>query len=222
MKYSRYCTLLFFLLCSAFVASGQDSLSVEEIKALKNLATYNTTWNAFLNIWAILGPILAILFTYLGIKNMIEKWAENEITKKASEKLGVDWATVKSLVDAQKKLVEVRKSSPIAIVNKNIGKKKELHDFLTKAGFPEPVSFSLTEFDKTFQNKNFKLVFIDNEDEQLIENEVIEKIIEPNKEAVNFVWYTKTDIKAFKTYQHCVSFVKKKNHLIENLDDFLA
>ena len=103
-------TILVFLnLSITFVLSAQvDTLSKEQIHSLIKLSAYNETWSMFLNVWAILGPLLGCLITYFGLKGRMEKWAESEITKKASEQFGVDWSIVNKLVVERKTLLEKR------------------------------------------------------------------------------------------------------------------
>ena len=80
-----------------------DSLTSEQVDRLRTVAEWKSKWDIAREASVFLLPLIAFvlggLATYLGIRNRFQKWAEEEITKKASEKVGVDWAVVKQLVD---------------------------------------------------------------------------------------------------------------------------
>lgn len=185
-----------------------------------------------LSIDSIISALIGTGVTSLIIWYFLEKWAEKIFTQKASEKIGLDWNTVKQLAEERQKLNRVRGECSIAIVSKTVGKKDELHRLFKDNGFKEPKSFTISDFNKSFDINLFNIVLIDNiidgdkvnsDGGIFTESEIKEQIIEPNKTALKFIWYTKMDVstETFKIYKDIVSFVKKKNHLIENIDDFI-
>jgi len=141
------------------------------------------------------------------IKTKAEKWAEEEITKKASEKFGVEWAVIKKLVEERKILLEKRSKVPIAIINHSTGERSELDDLITKLEYPKPKFFtfikkdgdnSVSSYEHDFKKGNFKFLIIDNHDGKLSEEDA-KKIIESNKDAFDrrVIWYTKGDLSIF-------------------------
>lgn len=188
-------------------------LTPEEIKSLKELAAYNEKWNAFLNVWAILGPLIAILVTWLGLKKTVVDWAESEITKKANEKFGVDWATVKQLVDAKKRDNQI-KSKRLAIVNKKTGRRQELVSLLDKNGFNSYQFFNLTDFGSKFDHNQFDLVLFDNFDRGLEENEMTAII---NNHQFPYILFTIEDASNsfFANFKGKVKFAKLEQNIPE-------
>lgn len=193
-------------------------LTDDEISALKTLAEYNKTWNVFLNVWAILGPILGAVVAYLSIRSRIAKWAEDEVTKKANEKFGVDWTIVKQLVDEKRRDIAI-KSKRLAIVNKTTGRRQDLVTMLEKYGFknPPPQFFKLDDFNTKFDYNQFDLIILDNHDNQLTESE-LQQIIEAHQ--FQYVLYTNSELSQdfFNKFQGKVKFAK----IQENVPDYIA
>lgn len=211
--------LVFALLLMVGGAWGQDTLlTAKEIAPLKELAKYNTRWNTFLNIWAILGPLLAVLVTWLGLRKKVADWAEKEITQKATEKFGVDWATVKQLVDEKKRHAAI-KAKRLAIVNKEIGRRQDMVTMLDNYGFknPPPQFFNWTEFNAKFDHNQFDLVILDNHDGQLTETE-LQQVME--KYQFPYVLYTvkQTSQTFFEKYKDKVKFAQ----IQQNIPDYIA
>lgn len=219
MRYYKL-LLIFGLVVWADMVWGQEvQLTADEIAALKKLAEYNKVWNVFLNVWAILGPIIGALTTWLLIKSRIQKWAEEEVTKKANEKFGVDWAVVKQLVDDKKRDAAI-KAKRLAIVNKVTGRRQDLVVMLEKYGFrnPPPQSFHWTDFNSDkFDYNQFDLIILDNHDGQLTETE-LRQIIE--KHQFPYVLYTveQTSKAFFDEYKGKVKFAQ----IQQNIPDYIA
>lgn len=218
MKYFKL-LLLFGLLLMTVVVWGQDTqLTADDINELKKLVKYSTQWNTFLNIWAILGPLLAAIVTWLGIRKKAEDWAEKEITQKANEKFGVDWATVKQIVDDKKRDAAI-KAKRLAVINKQTGRRQDLVATLEKNGFknPPPQYFNLADFNSKFDYNQFDLVILDNHDGQLTE-EILQHIIE--KHQFPYVLFTKVDLTPafFAAFKDKVKFAKDQ----ENIPDYIA
>jgi len=197
--------LLLFCLLVASIARAQDLLlTQDEVDNLKKLAEYNKTLNLFLNVWAFLGPILAALTTWLLLKTRIQKWAEEEITKKASEKLGINWNIMKGLVTERDDLLKRRANVQIAIVNHSTGERDDLINIITALNYPAPKFFvldgkddnSVLHFNKDFKKTDFRFFIIDNEDGGLKEEEIT-LLIDQNKDAFRgkIILYTKGEIK---------------------------
>ena len=224
--------LIFGLVMLAGVACGQEvQLTAEEITALKKLAEYNNTWNIFLNFWAILGPILGGLATWLAIKGRIQRWADEEITKKASEKVGVDWGIVKNLIDERRTLLQKRGAIKIAVVNQSTGEKGDLSDLISGYGFPKPAFFTVEDtkdnskkhFGTDFKKGDFQLLLFDNEDGAMQEDSIV-KMIEENRAAFksNILWYTKEQVNSYGAMtKNGVGFVKQSSRFVIELDDRL-
>lgn len=211
--------VLMGLLLGAVSGWGQDiQLTADEISDLQELAKYNSRWNAFLNIWAFLGPLLAAVVTWLGLRKKVDDWAEKEITKKASEKFGVDWAVVKQLVDEKKRDATI-KAKRLAIVNKETGRRQDLVSMLEKYGFknPPPQFFNLADFNIKFNHNNFDLVVLDNHDGELTESEM-RQIIEAHQ--FPYVLFTNTDLSSefFNDFKVKVKFAK----IQDNIPDYVA
>lgn len=209
-------TSVIFILFIANIVIGQDvQLSPKEIDELKLLAAYSTRWNAFLNIWAILGPIFGMAIVWLGLRKKVEDWAEKEITKKANEKFGVDWVTVKLLVDDKKRDALI-KAKRIAIINKETGRRQDLVTLLEKNGFnnPSPQFFSLVDYQTKFDFNKFDIVLLDNYDGLLTETDM-RQIIE--KHQFPYVLFTKTDLtpQFFTQFNSKVKFLKIQENLID-------
>lgn len=211
--------VLGLLVLAGGVWGQEPQLTVDEIAALKKLAEYNTRCNIFLNVWAFLGPILAVLVTWLGLRKKAEDWAEKEIVKKANEKFGVDWAVVKQLVDDKKRDAAI-KAKRLAIVNKVIGRRQDLVVMLEKYGFrnPPPQSFHWTDFNSDkFDYNQFDLIILDNHDGQFTEAE-LRQIIE--KHQFPYVLYTveQTSKAFFDDYKGKVKFAQ----IQQNIPDYIA
>ncbi len=144
---------------------------------MREIANWKSKWDIARDIAVyflpILGFLLGGLFTYLGIRSRLQKWAEEQVTLKASEKLGVDWTIVKQLVD-DKRRDDAIKSKRLAIVNKKTGRRQDLVTTLEKYGFknPSPQFFNLTDFATKFDHNQFDLIIIDNYDSQLTETDI--------------------------------------------------
>jgi len=199
---------------------GQDiALTNEEINNLKKLSEYNNRWNGLLNFWAILGPILAGLAVWLGIRKKAEDWAEKEITKKANEKFGVDWVVVKQLVDEKRRDAAI-KAKRLAIVNKQPGRRQDLVTTLEKYGFknPPPQFFNLADFNSDkFNHNDFDLVILDNHDNQLTEAELRQII---GKHQFPYVLFTieQTSKVFFDEFKGRVKFAQ----IQQNIPDYIA
>ena len=217
MKKTTKLLLLSFVTISAVTLCAQTpevpQLTPEEIKNLKELAVYNSTWNVFLNIWAILGPILAIIATIIGLKTKVANWAESEITKKANEKFGVDWATVKQLVDTKKR-DNLVKSKRLAIVNKQTGRRQELVSLFDKNGFTSYQFFKLEDFNTKFDHNQFDLILFDNFDGGLEENEMSQII---NSNQFPYVLYTPgpASVTFFSNFKGKVKFAQNEQNIPE-------
>lgn len=195
-------------------------LTEEEIANLKNLAEYNTRWSFFLNVWAFLGPLLAAIVTWLGLRKKIEDWAESQITKKASEKFGVDWAIVKKLVDKETHILNVRQKR-IAVINKKDGKRNDLVAILTKSGFDEKnIHFYTLDKMKDFEENNHDIILLDNFDGSLSESEMEEQITKKLPK-FNFLVFTNVDVGFYSKYGPKVKIVKNPNYIVDNLEQLL-
>jgi len=208
------------------VCAGPDSLQIaqlkpEEIEDLKQLASYNKTWNVFLNVWALLGPILGALATWLGITKMIEKWAEEQITIKANEKFGVDWAIVKLMVDREKQRMSIRQKR-IAVFNKSTGKRKDLVDVLKNSDFDEKnIYFYLLDSILNFDDNRHDIILIDNSDSQLSDLEM-EDLIEKKKNQFKFVVLAGSDVSFYSKYPTTeVKIIKNPEYIADNLEQML-
>lgn len=222
MKYFKL-LLISTLIATTNLTWGQNvTLTPDEVAKLKELAEYNSRWNIFLNIWAILGPILGVVITYFGLKNRIEKWAEQEVTKQHSEKIGADWNVLKSVIEERKSLLEKRAKLKIVIVS-NRGKQKEIHDLIYDSGFNEPQWMTLEEFQNGFKVNQFNAILIDDEEGTLGEEKILSHILEPYKQGFKFVWLLKNDVstETFRKYTGVSKFVKQRGYLIENLDNLV-
>ena len=191
-------------------------LTPEEIKNLKELAAYNETWNWLKNLWPLFGPIIVALIGWLGLRKKIEDWVEKELTKKANEKFGVDWATVKQLVDAKKR-DNLIKSKRLAIVNKQTGRRQELVSLFDKNGFTSYQFFKLDDFNTKFDHNQFDLILFDNFDGGLEENEM-SAIIKNNQ--FQYILFTLKDTtnSFFSEYKSIIKFAK----IPENIPDFIT
>jgi hypothetical protein len=214
--------ILITCVCStltSFAFAQADTLTTEQIKDLVELSKYSKTWNVALNVWAILGPLLAVLFTYLGIKNKIEKWGEEEVIKKANEKFGVDWKAVKEIVDRHEKEKSV-KQSRILIVNKNGNRKQSIVAALKSGGFNDDTKITAqptTAFPQSVINANNQdIVIFDNEVGDFKEHEIIPFIQNLKGQTVKMICYTTDDWVAFQTYSSADYNLKfaKLNNLI--------
>jgi hypothetical protein len=197
------------------------TLTAEEIASLKKLAEYNTRWNSFLNVWAILGPILAAVVTWLGLRKKAEDWAEKEITKKASEKFGVDWGTVKILVDNEKRRQAVR-AKRIAVINHDAGKRDELMSVLVKAGFAEKnIHFYKWTEIGSFNDNNHDLILLDNFD-GLITDDNLKKQIEAKIHKFKIVVYSAVDVSFFSKYDKIkVKITKNPAYIADNIEQLV-
>lgn len=193
-------------------------LTADEIASLKKLAEYNTRWNSFLNIWAFIGPVLAAIVTWLGLRKKAEDWAEKEITKKASEKFGVDWAIVHQLVEEKKRDAAI-KSKRLAIVNKLTGRRQDLVAMLEKQGFKTtpPQFFTLEAFNTKFDYNQFDLIILDNHDGKLDETDLRQII---DKHQFPYVLYTveQTSKAFFEDYKSKVKFAQ----IQQNISDYIS
>jgi len=216
--------------------SPADSLNSEQVARLRTVAEWKSKWDVARDVAVYFLPILSFLlgsvFTYLSVKNRIQKWAEEEITKKANEKIGVDWAVVKVLVSEKKALLDKRAKFKIAVINKNTGKRKELADRIIGAGYPEPIFFTFEDtqdpskkvFSKDFVQNDFNLILIDDDEKEGIpEENILSEIILKHENAFmkNFIWFTQKRIKSFEIYKNRVAFVQLDQYLIENMDNRL-
>lgn len=212
--------LMGVLVLGAVSGWGQEPipLTAKEIDSLKNLAEYNQAWNQFLNVWAILGPILGALTTLLLLKSRIQKWAEDEITNKANEKFAVDWAVVKQLVDDKKRDTAI-KIKRLAIVNKQTGRRQDLVTMLEKYGFknPPPQFFKLADFNTKFDHNQFDLVILDNHDSQLSEAEM-RQIIGAHQFPYVLFTVEQTSKAFFDEYKGKVKFAQ----IEQNIPDYIA
>lgn len=222
-KMKKILTTCFFLMLTVFVFAQKDTLTTEQIKDLIELSKYSKTWNSFLNVWAILGPLLAVFFTYLGIKNKIEKWGEDEVTKKANEKFGVDWKVVKEIVDRHEKEKSV-KQSRILIINKNGDRKQSIVAALKSGGFIDDTKISaqsVTAFPQSIINANNQdVVIFDNEDGDFKEHEIIPFVQNLKGQTVKMICYTTDDWLAFKTYSgadYNLKFAKLPNLIADRI-----
>jgi hypothetical protein len=202
--------------------SPADSLSSLQVERLIEVAAWKTTWDIAREVSTYLLPIigflLGALFAYLGVKNQIAKWAEDEITKKANEKFGVDWAVVKQLVDDKKKDASI-KAKRLAIVNKQTGRRQDLVSMLDKYGFkdPPPSFFNLTDFKEKFDYNHFDLIVLDNHDSKLTEVEMRQII---GAYQFPYVLYTNSELSQefFGEFKGTVKFAK----IQENIPDYIA
>lgn len=200
----------------AVTGSGQPTpLTEDEILELKKLAEYNTRWNIFLNVWAVVGPLLAVIATWLGLRKKAEDWAEKEITQKANEKFGVDWAIIKTMVDEKRRDIAI-KAKRLAVVNKTTGRRQDLVTTLATHGFknPPPQFFNLADFNTKFDYNQFDLIILDNHDNQLTEAELREII---RKYQFPYVFYTITDTSPafFDEFKGKVKFAKIQENIPE-------
>ncbi len=225
MTKNMRCLLIFGLLLVASGVMGQSTasvpdstltLSIEEVKSLKTLAAYNSRWNTFLNVWALLGPILAGLVTYFGLKKKVEDWAEKEITKKAQEKFGVDWSIVNQLVVEKRRDINI-KAKRIAVVNKTTGRRQPLVNLLEKAGFKNIQFFKLDEFGVKFDYNQFDLVILDNHDNTLSEPDM-KNIIDNHDFPYVCFTVNQTSNDFFSRYNGKVKFARFE----QNIPDYIA
>lgn len=223
--FMRNKSLLFaLLLCYPISSSwaGPDSLQVipftaEEVDGLKKLALYYQNWNVFLNVWAFLGPILGALATWLGSRRIIEKWAEEQITKKANEKLGVDWATVKLLVDEKKESAR-RQDIRIAIIGK-MGKTKELIKELEKSNLRTEDFREHDVLPEKTEINSIDVLVIDNSDGTYPEDHVI-RFFEQLKSRLPIVYLsdaTGLSPRYFDQYKSEVKIIKLIDRLGETI-----
>jgi hypothetical protein len=207
---------------SGWGQSPADSLSSKQVESLREVASWKNKWDIAREVAVYLLPILSFLlgaiFTYLGVRNRILKWAEDEVTKKATEKFGVDWEVVKQLVDDKKRDATI-KAKRLAIVNKHTGRRQDLVKMLEKYGFksPPPQFFNLTDFNTKFDYNDFDMIILDNHDSQLNEQEMRE-IIE--KYQFPYVLYTSSELSTdfFNLFNSKVKFAK----IQENLPEYIA
>lgn len=215
--------------------SPADSLSSAQVARLQEIAEWKSKWDVARDITVyflpVLGFLLGGLFTYLGIRSRFQKWAEEEITKKASEKVGVDWGIVKNLVNEREALLRKRSKVLIAIVNHSTGERKDIGGIIEALSYPTPKFFvfskpkdnSVQNYGSAFKKTDFNFLIIDNEDGKMEETEII-TIIEGNKEAFGgrIIWYTKDDITAYATVTKAgVGIVKQTSRFQIELDNRL-
>ena len=202
------------LLLGAVSGWGQEVLPQQDIPP-SIFSDYNAIWMA---ISALLGSIVGGVVTWLGVRKMINDWAENEITKKANEKFGVDWAIVMQLVDEKRRDAAI-KSKRLAIVNKATGRRHDLVTMLEKFGFknPPPQFFKLDDFSTKFDDNQFDLIVLDNHDGQLTEAELQEIIVAYQ---FPYVLYTNSELSPdfFNKFRGKVKFAK----IQENVPDYIA
>jgi len=113
------------LLISANLLGQTDTLATVIFKKseAESLQTIGQYWNvAALWISAIAAVIIPIL-SYFALRSRIDKWADEAFSKKASEKVGVDWGIVKNLVDERRALLQKRSAIKIAVINQKLEKK---------------------------------------------------------------------------------------------------
>lgn len=206
--------LIFGLLMLSGGVWGQspaDSLTVEQVGRLRTIAEWKSKWDLARELTTYFLPIISFLLgailTYLGLKARFQKWAEEEITKKANEKIGVDWSIVKKMVEERRVLLEKRAKVPIAIINHSTGERSELEYIINKLEYPRPQFFTFIKkegdssvrcYESDFKKGDFKFLIIDNHDGKLSEEDG-KKIIESNKDAFDkrIIWYTKGDLTIF-------------------------
>jgi hypothetical protein len=231
-RISKLLLTLCLLVVVGEVWGQAPQLTTEEIASLKKLAEDNTHRNTILNIWAFLGPIFGGLATWLGLRKKTEDWAEKEITKKASEKFGVDWTIVKMLVDERRILLRDRGAVKIAIINQKTGEKGDLSKLISGYGFPTPEFFTVQDtsdgskkhFGTAFKKGDFNLLIFDNEDGEMQEENIV-KMIQENQTAFksNILWYTKDQVNAYGAMTKSgVGFVKQSSRFVIELDDRLT
>lgn len=237
-RISKYLLALSLLLMAAgaWGQSPADSLTVEQVGRLRIIAEWKSKWDLARELTTYFLPIISFLLggalTYLGLKARFQKWAEEEITKKASEKIGVDWGIVKKLVDEKRTLLDKRSKVTVAIINHSTGERSELDDLITNLGYPKPKFFtfikkegdsSVRSYESDFKKGDFKFLIIDNHDGKLSEDDG-KKIIESNKNAFDkrIIWYTKGDLTIFGELTKAgYGVVKQASRFQIELDDRL-
>lgn len=193
---------------------GQEvQLLPDEITALKKLAEYNTRWNAFLNVWAFLGPILAIIATVIGLRNTVRDWADKEITKKASEKSGFDWAVVKQLVEERNREIAAQKSKRVAVINSK-GKYKDIDDNLTQSGYKTDDYRQYDVLPENLDITSCEILVVDNSEGVYQEENVVSFFENMNKK-VHLIYLTNIDLSEanFKKYNGAVKIIKLMDRL---------
>lgn len=224
-----------FIVSNAFSQSPADSMDSAQVNFLKNLADAHAQKSDFFKAlgewWILISFVAGGLLTFFGVRAWIDRLVDDMMTKKASEKLGVDWGTVKMLVDERKALLAKRSKVKVAIINQKTGKKDTFHDLLTKAGYPEPGFFILETpsdntkeaFGSAFKQADFHFLIVDNEDEAMSDSDIKEQVIDNQIIAFSgkIIWYTKREISRedFAKYSKQATILKNWSNILSAIDE---
>ena len=202
------------------VWAGPDSLQFsqltpEDLASLKNLAHYSIWfWIGSSFFWAIVGSVV----TWLGLHKKVEDWAEKEVTKKANEKLGVDWATVKLLVDEKKEELARHQAIRIAIIGK-MGKTQELLKELERSNLRTDDFRKHDVLPETPEINSIDVLVIDNSDGTYSEDHVV-RFFEQQKRGIPIVYLsdaTGLSPEYFDQYKSEVKIIKLMDRLGETI-----
>lgn len=196
--------------------SPADSLTFEQVERLREIAELKGKWDFIRGILTVLLPILGFLlgafFSYLGVKNRILRWAEEEVTKKASEKFGLDWGIVKKLVDEEKRMAAII-AKKVAVVN-TVGKYLTLSNEIEKHGFSTEDYRKLEILPDDLDINACQLLVLDNSNGDYKEEDVV-RFFDNMQEKIKIVYLATEDLsdENFKKYKSSVRIIKLMERL---------
>lgn len=210
------CLTLLVLTC--WSQSPADSLSSDQVEKLREIAQWKSKWDIAREISVyILSPlsfIIGVVIAFMGLKNRIEKWAEDQISKKASEKFGLDWELLKQIVDEKKREMALRQAR-ITIVG-NRGKYIELSNEFARYDFNSVDYRKMADLPDDLDIATCDLIVIDNSDGSYKEHDVV-RLFEMLKDRIKLVYLAGEDLSNdnFKKYRPIVKIIK----LVDRLGD---
>jgi hypothetical protein len=218
-----------FFCTDIFAQSPADSLTAEQVEAIKSALKQIDKFNAYWEIGKYLTPLFAFILGGLGAytyyRSRVEKWADNFINEQL-KKEAAEWTMIKQIAKERVKVSGCK----IAVVNADTGYRKELSDSLTGAGFPIPSFFTFEHtsdehkkyfFSDKFDPEAYQFLIIDDGTGSLEEENVRDKILAKQKAAFQnkILWFTTSTpgLRGYDEYKDYASIVTTKERIVSTI-----
>ncbi len=214
-----------FIAFNVFSQSPADSLTIDQVNAIKdalsNMEKVNSLWELGKYIVPVLTLIVGFLGGYAFYRKKVNDWADRQIDERLKKEYNIDWSVLKAMINEKSK----RSNCKVAVLNAVTGKRDEIIDLLTNAGFPIPSFFTFNDtkdtskhyfFSDKFDPNAFDFLLIDNEDGQLEEMEIAEKILVKQKDAFQkkILWFNPSaKLEKYEEYIKSIAVLQAKERI---------